>query len=427
MADQEVIKSFLVSLGFKSDEVSQKKFANSIAWATGRVQLFMRALEKAGKVVYDVGKRFVQGMENLFYVAQRTDASVEGIEAFSFAVQHLGGSAEGALGSLEGIGSFMRNTPGAEGFIRALGVQTRDVNGNLRDTAELMIDIGKRLSKMDHAHANAYAGVLGIDERTLIAMRSGEFERHFRKHQEMARAVDMEKASKQARDFSNKVRDVGAQFSILGVQIQSALFEKFAPKLDQLIAWLQANGPAIAERITRIVQRLLDFADKLAPLFSMIGGMIAKLDSVTNGWSTTVLGLAAAFKLLGGSITGMIGGTLQLGAAMGRLGAVGGAAVGGYQVGSLIYDKIDDTAFAEKLGAGIARTLAFFGNDEAQASIERMNAPNVPSGRSGSNAVTQKTDIHVYGTDAQSAGASVAREQDRVNQRLVRNFKGAVQ
>ncbi len=51
-------------------------------------------------------------------------------------------------------------------------------------------------------------------------------------------------------------------------------------------------------------------------------------------------------------------------------GAAGAAGLAGYGAGSLLYDQIDDTAFADKLGESIAKALAFLGNDNARAAVE---------------------------------------------------------
>nr|BDD45833.1 hypothetical protein 2 [Gammaproteobacteria bacterium] len=58
---------------------------------------------------------------------------------------------------------------------------------------------------------------------------------------------------------------------------------------------------------------------------------------------------------------------------LGKAGAVGAAAVGGYAAGTLLYDEaIAGTKTGDLIGETIARTLAFFGNDEAQAAVDRM-------------------------------------------------------
>jgi hypothetical protein len=57
--------------------------------------------------------------------------------------------------------------------------------------------------------------------------------------------------------------------------------------------------------------------------------------------------------------------------AMGTAGlALGGAGLAGYGVGTGIYKGLlEDTQLADSIGAAIAKSLAFFGNDKAQAAV----------------------------------------------------------
>ncbi|MBF6309279.1 lytic transglycosylase domain-containing protein, partial [Nocardia farcinica] len=96
-------------------------------------------------------------------------ATVEGIKQIGYAVSQVGGSADSARGSLENLARFIRNNPGAEGFLNRLGVQTRDASGNMRDMATIFTGVGQRLSSMPYYRANQYAQMLGLDENTLMA------------------------------------------------------------------------------------------------------------------------------------------------------------------------------------------------------------------------------------------------------------------
>ncbi len=80
---------------------------------------------------------------------------------------------DAARSSLENLSRFIRNNPGAEGFLNRLGVQTRDASGNMRDMAAIFTGVGQKLSDMPYYRANQYAQMLGIDENTLLAMRRG--------------------------------------------------------------------------------------------------------------------------------------------------------------------------------------------------------------------------------------------------------------
>lgn len=86
-----------------------------------------------------------------------------------------------------------------------------------------------------------------------------------------------------------------------------------------------------------------------------------------NGGGTGGVGAAAA------GAAGAAGGTAmaRMLAAGRMLGGVGLAAAGGWAVGSLISKAIEGTAVSNVIGRGIAKTLGFFGNQEASAAVRQ--------------------------------------------------------
>ncbi|MDZ9876049.1 hypothetical protein SNB12_18180, partial [Escherichia coli] len=169
----ETLKDFLISLGFKVDEAGARKFDAVVAGTTLKAIELGVKVEAAALSVVAFTAKIASGLDDLYWASQRTGATVEGIKQIGYAVSQVGGSVDGARGSLENLARFMRNNPGAEGFLNRLGVQTRDASGNMRDMATIFTGVGQRLSSMPYYRANQYAQMLGLDENTLMAMRRG--------------------------------------------------------------------------------------------------------------------------------------------------------------------------------------------------------------------------------------------------------------
>jgi hypothetical protein len=167
----ETLKDFLISLGFKVDEAGARKFDAVVAGTTLKAIELGTKVELAAASVVAFTAKIASGLDNLYWASQRTGATVQG--QIGYAVSQMGGSVDAARGSLENLSRFVRNNPGAEGFLNRLGVQTRDASGNMRDMASIFTGVGQRLSSMPYYRANQYAQMLGIDENTLMAMRRG--------------------------------------------------------------------------------------------------------------------------------------------------------------------------------------------------------------------------------------------------------------
>ena len=146
MAQAEVIREFLVSLGFKTDQKSLKDFTSGIENATKSVVKLVTAISGAALTVGAGVAAFASNLEALYFAAMRTGNSATGIKAFEKAMANFGASSGEALSSIQALANFMRYTPGSEGFIRSLGVSTRDANGKLRETVDIMTDLGQVLA-----------------------------------------------------------------------------------------------------------------------------------------------------------------------------------------------------------------------------------------------------------------------------------------
>jgi hypothetical protein len=95
-------------------------------------------------------------LENLYFVSKRTGAAASSLKAFDFAARNLGVSTESAFGAVENLAKFLRNNPAGEGYLATLGVQTRNANGELRDTVDILSDLGAELAKKPTWLASQY-------------------------------------------------------------------------------------------------------------------------------------------------------------------------------------------------------------------------------------------------------------------------------
>lgn len=134
----ETMRDFLVSLGFDVDESGAKKFSSVLGEITSTAFKAGAAVEGAAAVILGFTAQISKGLDDLYWQAQRTGATANSIKSLGYAVKQAGGDINGFNQSVERLGAFLRNTPGGEGFLKNIGVQTRDANGNLRDTASLV-------------------------------------------------------------------------------------------------------------------------------------------------------------------------------------------------------------------------------------------------------------------------------------------------
>ncbi|HIE9092199.1 TPA: transglycosylase SLT domain-containing protein [Klebsiella pneumoniae] len=279
----ETLKDFLISLGFKVDEAGARKFDAVVAGTTLKAIELGVKVEAAALSVVAFTAKIASGLDDLYWASQRTGATVEGIKQIGYAVSQVGGSVDGARGSLENLARFMRNNPGAEGFLNRLGVQTRDASGNMRDMATIFTGVGQRLSSMPYYRANQYAQMLGLDENTLMAMRRG-IGQFSGEYTAMAKAIgyNADVAAVSSNKFMTSLRSFGLMAGMARDKIGSSLADGLAGSLDRLRRQILDNFPKIEGAITATVKGILWAGE-------MVGRVIYRLiqaaSNIRSWWS----------------------------------------------------------------------------------------------------------------------------------------------
>ncbi|WIJ78066.1 lytic transglycosylase [Enterobacter roggenkampii] len=264
----ETIKDFLVSLGFDIDEAGASKFDSVLAGTTANAIKMGLAVEDAALTVVAFTAKIASGLDNLYWASQRTGATVQGIQSIGYAVSQVGGSVDAARTSLESLSRFVRNNPGAEGFLNRLGVQTRDASGNMRDMAAIFTGVGQKLSSMPYYRANQYAQMLGIDENTLMAMRRG-VGGFSGQYSAMAKAIgfNADEAARSSNKFMTSLREFGAMAGMARDKIGSNLAGGLAGSLDTLRRHILDNFPRIEQTLTKAIKGILALGDIVGRLF----------------------------------------------------------------------------------------------------------------------------------------------------------------
>lgn len=282
-AEQDIIREFLVSLGFKIDRTGLETFVKTITAASSAVLASVTAIE--------------DNLERLFFASQRTKASAENIRSFGFALGQMGSSAGAALETIENLARFMRNSPGASGLIQSIGVQTQGANGALRDTSDILRDLGKQFASMPYYRANAYAQALGIDEKTLMALRQGlgDFGDDYRNM--LAKAgLNLEDATKKSHAFMVETRTLGSAIAILGTKISSSLSEQLTAYIRRFREGLVDNFERISDVVGTVIKAFGVVADVIS---TMALRAIQATDAVIDWFNGLDEGSKKTIELIG--------------------------------------------------------------------------------------------------------------------------------
>ncbi|GLQ96479.1 hypothetical protein [Dyella mobilis] len=253
----DVIREFLVSLGYKVDASGEKRFTDGIKTATKTVMELGLAAGATAVALGAAVAKMAEQLDGLYFASQRTKAAAENIKALGFAADQMGSSADAAQGSLENFAKFLAINPNGENLVRSWGIQTRDVNGQLRDTTQIMNDLGGLFRKLGPAQAYRRSEVLGIDYKTMLALMNGMDGFEDRYKQILARyGLDTKKAAEQSHQFMLRMRDLRANADVLGTVIGTHLigvFDELEYRWNSLDSTTQSNIESFGKWAAAIV------------------------------------------------------------------------------------------------------------------------------------------------------------------------------
>lgn len=403
--DTDVIRSFLVSLGFHVDEGTEKKFNEALEKNAKKVKLLGLGIIGTATAVTTMVARYANGMEKLYYLSQRTHASVANIQALDYAAKQFGLSADGINSSLSSMMMTLRMNPGSAGLLHSLGVQTRGAHGHLRDTSAVMMDFINRTRHMPFYVAARWAQQFGISPSELVLLRQnyGKIYQAANERRGMARAAGIN---------PNKMAS------------ESAAVDREWRRVEERVGIL----------IDKMEYRFLPTVMKVLKFFDRIAQDLTTLDDKTGGWSTRIIALVsslAAMKTAMGSLRLLFPSMAEAGesAASKLMGAIAPIATTLAAIAAAAYG-IKETYDA--ITTGHDSVSDWLNKELGKATGHK----NFNLGRwafyelhphAGRVHITQHNHIQVHGAgDAHGTAHAVSDALKRPNADLIRNTRGAV-
>ena len=276
MAD-DVLKSFVVSLGWKVDREGERRVSETITGVTRQAGLLAAALGAAALAAAAAVAKIADQFDTLYFTSQRTGATVQNIKGLAYAFGQVGGSGAGAVSAIESFSRSMRTNPGIRQFVRDLGVAT-EAGGKTRDSVDVLTDAIDAIQKKHPYFVGAQmAALLGIDEQTFNTLSSYRKEiKEFRaEYERTARTVGLnnEAAAAASTKFMTALRGLQASAQAVAEKILTDLAPVLTKFLEDIRSWIEKN-PELIERALRaiieaaiaLVTAFRDIATALTPV-----------------------------------------------------------------------------------------------------------------------------------------------------------------
>lgn len=246
MADQAILREYLVALGFKVDETAKKKFEGGLMGLDKKAVVLSKAVLGVAAAAQAMVATFAFQMEKLYYISKRTDGTVGNLQALAYGAGQVGIAGDQMKQSVVSFAAAIRSNPGLTGLLNSLGVQ---VTG--RDKADVMMDFVAQIRKMPPYVAERYAALFGMDPDTLFSLSAGleklKEAQAIRKQMAADAGVDMEKAAEASMQYANALREVWERVGLL----KDALAIQLLPTFMEFTRSLNENLSAVTRWLTK--------------------------------------------------------------------------------------------------------------------------------------------------------------------------------
>jgi len=226
-ANDQILKAFLVSVGFQIDDNAFRRFTNGMARVDSKAMLVGKTVAAVAVAAEAMVHVFSMQMEKLYYSSQRTKASVQNIQALEYGMQQIGINADTARSSLEAMAASVRMNPGLRGLLdQILGRSTAG-----EDQAKVMLDLVSKLGKMPHMVGARFAQMFGMDEQTFLMMvqKGPELARAMEQRIELTKRAGFEAdaAAKASREYMNSWREIIERIEVTTQKLSIELLPTF--------------------------------------------------------------------------------------------------------------------------------------------------------------------------------------------------------
>lgn len=214
MAAQNILREYLISLGFRVNTQEQKKFDNTL-WSTGKGAA-AAGLSVAGlaTTIAVLAERYAQAMEKMYYASRRSGSTVTQLQAMEYAGEKVGLAAGTMTSAVTTMASKLRNNPGLIGLLGKLGVATKG-----RTAAQELLDLVDATKSMPYMKGSAVANLFGLDEGTYQVLRqnTAEFRAAMEERDKMDKAggVNADANAEAMAKWGKQVTELGAEFKTL--------------------------------------------------------------------------------------------------------------------------------------------------------------------------------------------------------------------
>ena len=278
--------------------------ADKVSEAAGKVADKTRALSGAAAgalgAIGGLALKTAASADELNTMAKQTGFSVEELQKFQYASDLV----DVSMSDITGAATKLKKAIGSDSKeLAALGVETKNADGSMRDISDVFYDTLAALGNIDNeterdAKAMAIFGK-SADSLAGIVDDGGKALKDLGQEAEDMGLIMSQDTVDSLNQVNDKIDRLKAQSKLRLAETGAKAMEVLAPVLEKVLGLLDGLLTKIGELTPEQLQTIMTILtviaaiSPLASLISKISGMVAQLPTIINGVSTAMTWLAA--------------------------------------------------------------------------------------------------------------------------------------
>lgn len=310
MTNSDVIKEFLVGLGFEVNEDDMKRFVGGVAMATAKVVALGAAVTAAAGYITSFVTATASDLDRVSDLAGRVNATAAEILELGHVASLTDSSLEAVMSSFDSLskaaGDAFLGVGRGRIIFETLGISVKDQNGKLKSTSVIMEEIGQKIKSMERGQQLAVLSRLGLDPTLIGALTTdvSELRAEFESVYKIA-GIDANRAAQASSDFMDSLTRLNFVMDAIRKSVALRFMGQIQQGIDSLRKQLVANMPQIISSIEPVIAIALRIAEsfvltggRVIQVISNLLGWIGQIDKATDGWATIIGVALAAWKFL---------------------------------------------------------------------------------------------------------------------------------
>jgi hypothetical protein len=251
-----------------------------------------------------------EGFDEVSKLSNRVNATATNILKLGYIATVSGSSVEAARSSLDGLNKAAGETAlgigRAKVVFKEIGLSVKDSNGHLKDTGDLLLEVGDKIKGMERGKQLAILEKLRIDP-TMIESLTTDVSGLGKEFDDLysAAGIDAEKAAKSSQDFIDTLDKVKFIFKTIKDAIAVSFFDEFKEGAESFRKVMMTNLPKIIASIKPIIKEMVKLGSIVIKVGLIFGGLasdiisaLSKINDATDGWALKIAAVAVAWKRL---------------------------------------------------------------------------------------------------------------------------------